>query len=90
MRLYRERYTGFNRRHFHEIVGRDHGITLPYSYVTRALQQAGLLRKRGVRGRHRRPREPRPCFGELLHLGGRPHRWLALAPHAGDVHHGGG
>lgn len=26
------------------------------------------------RGRHRRRREPRPCFGELLHLDGRRHQ----------------
>src|SRR5438034_968211 len=28
----------------------------------------------------RRRREPRPCFGELLHLDGSRHRWLALVP----------
>src|SRR6266403_3402365 len=26
------------------------------------------------------PQEPRPCFGELLHLDGSRHRWLALRP----------
>ena len=25
-------------------------------------------------------REPRPCFGELLHIDGSPHAWLALRP----------
>src|ERR1044071_4529996 len=33
-----------------------------------------------ARGRHRRRREPRPCFGELLHLDGSVHPWLALDP----------
>jgi hypothetical protein len=33
-----------------------------------------------ARGRHRRRREPRPCFGELLHLDGSDHEWLALCP----------
>src|SRR5919204_1091568 len=80
LRLYRERYAGFNGRHFHEIVRREHGITLSYSYVKQALQQAGLLRTRKARGRHRRRREPRACFGELLHLDGSPHAWLRLAP----------
>lgn len=82
LRLYREQYAGFNGRHFHEIVRREHGITLSYSYVKQALQQAGLLRKRKVRGRHFRRREPRPCFGELLHLDGSRHPWLALVPDA--------
>src|SRR5919204_5474024 len=80
LQLYRERYAGFNGRHFHEIVRREHGITLSYSYVKQALQQAGLLPKRKARGRHRRRRAPRACFGELLHLDGSRHPWLALAP----------
>lgn len=55
------------------------GITLSYSDVKQALQQAGLLPTRTPRGRHRRRREPRACFGELLHLDGSPHAWLARA-----------
>jgi hypothetical protein len=43
LRLYRERYAGFNARHFHEIARREHGIGLSYSYVKQALQQAGLM-----------------------------------------------
>jgi transposase len=82
LQLYRERYAGFNGRHFHEIVRREHGITLSYSYVKQALQQAGLLPKRKPRGRHRRRREPRACFGELLHLDGSRHPWLTLMPEA--------
>jgi transposase len=82
LRLYRERYVGFNGRHFHEIVCREHGITLSYSYVKQALQQAGLLPTRKPRGRHHRRREPRACFGELLHLDGSRHPWLALVPEA--------
>ena len=38
------------------------------------------MRKSRARGRHRRRREPRACFGELLHLDGSPHPWLRLAP----------
>src|SRR5882762_7017876 len=45
-----------------------------------ALQEAGLVVKRRARGRHRRRREPRACFGELLHLDGSPHAWLAHCP----------
>jgi transposase len=82
LRLYRERYAGFNGRHFHEIARREHGVTLSYSYVKQALQQAGLLPKRKPRGRHRRRRAPRACFGELLHRDGSRHPWLALVPDA--------
>jgi hypothetical protein len=44
------------------------------------LQRAGLVKKRHPRGWHFRRREPSACFGELLHLDGSTHRWLALAP----------
>ncbi len=80
LRLYRERYTGFNVRHFHQIARREHGVTLSYSWVKHALQQAGLVRKSRPRGRHRRRREPRACWGELLHIDGSTHAWFTLAP----------
>jgi transposase len=79
LRLYRERYAGFNVRHFHQIAQRDHGVTVSYSFTKQTLQAAGLVKKHRVRGRHRRRREPRACFGEMLHLDGSVHAWLALA-----------
>jgi transposase len=88
VRLYRERYgprdghPGFNIRHFYQVACRDHRGRLSYSFVKRALQTAGLVGKRRPRGRHRRRREPRPCFGELLHLDGSLHPWLALVADA--------
>ena len=80
LRLYRERYRGFNARHFHQTVRRDHGVRLSYSFVKQALQAAGLMRRYRSRGRHRLRREPRACFGEMLHLDGSVHPWLALVP----------
>jgi len=80
LQLYRAHYVGFNGRHFHQIARRDHGVTLSYTYVKTALQRAGLLPTHRARGRHRRRRDPRPCFGELVHLDGSRHRWLSLVP----------
>ncbi len=80
LRLYRETYQGFNVRHFHHVARREHGVRLSYSFVRLALQEAGLVRKGRARGRHRRRREPRACFGELLAIDGSPHGWLALCP----------
>lgn len=82
LHLYRAHYQGFNVRHFHQLARREHGVTLSYTFVKLALQAAGLVAKRRARGRHRRRREPRPCYGELLHLDGSPHAWLALQPAA--------
>ena len=80
LRLYRERYRDFNVRHFLRLARREHQVTLCYAFVKKALQGAGLVPKQRPRGRHRRRREPRPCFGELLHLDGSRHQWLALVP----------
>ena len=86
LQLYRDRYgprdghPGFNVRHFYHIARREHGVTVSYSFVKKALQAAGLVPKHRPRGRHRRRRPPRPCFGELLHLDGSRHAWLALVP----------
>jgi hypothetical protein len=80
LRLYRDRYPGFNVRHFWRRAHAEHGVSFCYAFVKKALQMAGLVPKHRARGRHRRRREPRPCFGELLHLDGSRHRWLALVP----------
>jgi hypothetical protein len=80
LRLYREKYSGFNVRHFHGIARREHGVMLSYSFVKEALQGAGLVRRWRARGKHRRRREPRACRGEMLHLDGSPHQWLAHCP----------
>jgi transposase len=80
LQLYRERYAGFNIRHFCEVARREHQVTQSYSWVKRVLQAAGLVKKQRARGRHRRRREPRACFGELVHIDGSRHAWFALAP----------
>ena len=82
LRLYRERFAGWNVRHFYRFARRDHGVRLSYSFVKLALQEAGLVRRARARGRHRRRREPRACFGELLHLDGSRHAWLRRCPDA--------
>lgn len=76
LRLYRERYAGFNVRHFHQIATRDHGVTVSYSFAKQTLQAAGLVKRHRARGRHRLRREPRACFGEMLHLDGSVHEWF--------------
>lgn len=78
--LYRERYRGWNVRHFYQTARREHGVSVSYGFVKQALQGAGLVMKRKARGRHRRRRERRAQFGEMLHIDGSKHAWLALHP----------
>lgn len=83
--LYRNTYRGFNARHFYQTVKREHGVKLSYSYVRQLLQAAGLMKKGRARGRHRMRRPRRQRFGEMLHLDGSPHCWLALVPEEKQV-----
>jgi transposase len=76
LRLYQEQYADFNVRHFHEKLREQHHIRLSYTWVKRALQTAGLVRKSRKRGVHRRRRPRRPLPGMLLHLDGSSHAWF--------------
>jgi transposase len=78
--LYRERYRGWNVRHFYETVRREHGVSVSYAFIKQALQTAGLVVKHKARGRHRRRRERKACLGEMLHIDGSKHVWLSLRP----------
>src|SRR5215210_2796719 len=57
MRRVREQYFDFNVRHFHERLREDHGITLSYTWVKKALQESGLVKKTRTRRVHRKRRE---------------------------------
>ena len=50
--LYREQYSDFNVRHFHEKLSEEHGIHYSYSWVKNALQISGLVARRRQRGPH--------------------------------------
>src|SRR3954449_10946451 len=76
LQLYREQYFDFNVRHFHEKLVEDHGIKLSYTWVKKALQEAGLVAKQKRRGTHRRRRPPRPLPGMLLHIDASKHAWF--------------
>jgi len=74
--LYREKYFDFNVRHFHEKLRDDHVITLSYTWVKNALQEAGLVARAKKRGRHHKRRPRRPLPGMMLHIDGSTHAWL--------------
>lgn len=76
LRLYGEKYADLNVQHFHEKLREAHGIELSYTWVKRALQGAGLVKRGRQRGVHRKRRPRRPLPGMLLHLDGSRHRWF--------------
>ena len=75
--LYREKYSDFNVRHFHEKLSSEYGIDLSYTWVKKALQAAGLVKSRRRRGPHRKRRPRRPLPGMMLHIDASKHRWLS-------------
>src|SRR6202167_2103795 len=76
LRLYREQYSDFNVRHFHEKLREQHRIEISYTWVYAALTGAGLIVKKRRRAPHRRRRERRPMPGMMLHIDGSKHRWF--------------
>ena len=83
--LYHDKYFDFNVKHFHEqLVGR-HGLSCSYTFVKNLLQEAGYVKRSKGRGGHRKRRERRPLFGQMLPLDGSEHEWLALRPGARQV-----
>jgi Helix-turn-helix domain len=75
--LYRERYSDFTVKHFHEHLVKRHGYKLGYTVTRLSLQAAGLVAKAQRRGAHRKKRIRRPMPGMLLFQDGSTHRWIA-------------
>jgi transposase len=76
LQLFRERYFDLSAWHFHEKLREVHGIRFSYSWVKKALQEAGLIAKRNKPGSHRKRRARRPLPGMMLHIDGSQHRWF--------------
>ena len=78
--LYRGTYRGWNVKHFHEHLARDHHFRWGYTFVKTQLHNAGLVERATKRGAHRRKRERKPCEGMMLHQDGSRALWLAGEP----------
>jgi len=80
LELYGGVYRGWNVKHFHEHLVREHGFRWGYTWVKAQLQAAGLVERARKRGAHRRKRERKPCEGMMLHQDGSRAEWLAGSP----------
>jgi transposase len=76
LELYRHAYRGWNVKHFHEHLVRDHHFQWGYTWVKTQLHTAGLVERAARRGAHRRKRERKPCAGMMLHQDGSRAAWL--------------
>jgi len=76
LRLYREKYFDLNVKHFVEKLHQEEEISLSYTWVKTALQNAGLVKRYTKRGPHRKKRPRRPLTGMMLHVDGSRHRWI--------------
>lgn len=73
---YRERYKGWNVRHFYWHYRDKHKGTRSYTWVKNALQKAGEVAKAPAKGKHRRRREPSPLPGMMIHQDASSHEWV--------------
>ena len=72
---YKNRYQGWNVKHFYSWYRRDGGRR-SYSWVKNTLQSSGLVPKVSKRGVHRTHRERAPFPGMMLHQDGSTHEWV--------------
>jgi hypothetical protein len=84
-RLYREEYSDFTVKHFHEELRRRHNYTLGYTVTRLALQKSGEVKAAPGRGKHRKKRVRRPMVGMMLMQDGSTHRWIAALGHDIDL-----
>ena len=75
-RLYSSSFSGWNVKHFHTWYGRDHGGTRSYSWVKNVLQEAKLVVRSKLRGKHRKKRERKPLPGMMMHQDASTHEWV--------------
>jgi hypothetical protein len=80
LELYGGVYRGWNVKHFHEHLVRDHGFRWGYTWTKTQLHTAGLVERAKRRGAHRRKRERKPWEGMMLHQDGSRAAWLAGRP----------
>ena len=78
--LFKEKYSDFTVKHFHEQLVKRHDYKLGYTVTKVHLHRAGLVRPAAKRSEHRKKRVRRPLKGMLLHQDGSRHAWLEGQP----------
>jgi hypothetical protein len=84
-KLYKDRYEGFSVKHFHEFARRVHDLRYGYTWTKTTLISAGLVKKEGRGGPHRKRRERRPMAGMMIHQDASTHDWIPSLGHKVDL-----
>lgn len=74
--LYKNKYFGWNVKHFFSFYCRKHNGTRGYTWVKTTLQDEGLVPKASKKGPHRKRRERAPAKGMKIHQDGSSHQWV--------------
>jgi len=77
VRLYEDKYKGFNMSHFTEYLNDEEGVVISREMVRRILRVSGVYdRKSRKRPKHRQSREPMAQEGQMTQMDTSFHRWL--------------
>jgi transposase len=77
VRLYEEKYKGFNMSHYTEYLNEEEGIGISRETVRRILRVRGVYERKARRQpKHRQSREPMAREGQMTQMDTSPHRWL--------------
>ena len=74
--LFRDQYSDFTAKQFHEKLLKLLGYKFGHTETRLQLQAAGLARKAAKRSAHRKKRARRPLPGMMLHQDGSRHVWI--------------
>lgn len=75
--LYKERYDGWNVKHFYEHYRDYHGGHRSYTWVKSRLQEEDLVKRGKLKGAHRKRRDPAPIVGLMIHQDASTHEWVS-------------
>ena len=76
VKLHQERYADFGPTLACEKLASEHGLPVCPDTLTALLKERGLWERRRRRGRHRKRRERRACFGSMVQKDGSHHDWF--------------
>ena len=74
--IYRSNYSDYGPTLFSEELVKNHNISLDHETIRRWLREKAITTSMRKKRPHRRKRERRSCFGELLQFDGSHHDWF--------------